>query len=118
MQEGQKAKRIAQGESARQQKKKVELHVLAAPIWRDQEKMKTIDLTKLEWGESGTVVEINGGHGLVRRLESLGIRAGTKVTKVSSQLLRGPVTLRVNSFQVALGFGMARRVLVEKRHKG
>lgn len=74
--------------------------------------MYSVDLTQLEVGESGTVVEIQGGYGLVRRLESLGIRAGKKLTKISSQFMRGPVTLRIDNFQVALGFGMARKIIV------
>lgn len=59
------------------------------------------------------VVSIYGGHGLNQRLESLGIRVGKKVTKVSSQLMRGPVTLRVDNGQVAMGFGMASKIMVE-----
>jgi ferrous iron transport protein A len=64
-------------------------------------------------GQAGTVVEVLGGHGLIRRLDALGIRPGRKVTKVSSTLFRGPVTLRVDNAQVALGFGMARKIVVE-----
>lgn len=72
-----------------------------------------LPLSRMEAGQSGTVVEIAGGHGLVRRLEALGIRAGKKVTKVSSMLFRGPVMIRVDNTQVAIGFGMANRVMVE-----
>ena len=74
--------------------------------------MNKIDLTRLEERESGVVVEIQGGHGLIRRLESLGIRTGKKVTKVSSQFMRGPITVRIDNYQVALGFGMARKVIL------
>jgi ferrous iron transport protein A len=74
--------------------------------------MKNIDLTQLEEGDSGVVVNIDGGYGLIRRLESLGIRVGKKVTKVSSQLMRGPITVRIDNYQVAIGFGMARKVIV------
>jgi ferrous iron transport protein A len=77
--------------------------------------MEKVDLTQLEEGESGLVVEIHGGYGLVRRLESLGIRVGKKVTKVSSQLMRGPVTVRVGNSHVAVGFGMAKKILVETK---
>jgi ferrous iron transport protein A len=72
-----------------------------------------VDLTQLHEAESGTVVSIDGGCGMSRRLESLGIRAGKKITKVSSQLMRGPVTLRVGSSHVAIGFGMAKKIFVE-----
>jgi len=71
-----------------------------------------VDLTQLEEGESGVVVDIQGGYGLVRRLESLGIRVGKKVTKVSSQFMRGPITVRIDNSQVALGFGMARKIII------
>jgi len=70
-------------------------------------------LTEMKTGQTGTVVEVQGGHGMVVRLDALGIRPGRKVTKLSSALFRGPVMLRVNSTQVALGFGMAKRVIVE-----
>ncbi len=64
-------------------------------------------------GQAGTVIQILGGRGLNRRLEALGIRPGKKVTKISSMLFRGPVTLRSDHTQVAIGFGMANKILVE-----
>jgi len=64
-------------------------------------------------GQTGTVVGVLGGHGLIRRLDALGIRPGRKVTKLSSTLFSGPVILRVNNTQVAVGFGMARKIIVE-----
>lgn len=70
-------------------------------------------LAEMRTGQTGTVVEVLGGHGLIRRLEALGIRPGKKVTKISSTLFRGPITLRVDNTQVAVGFGMARKIIVE-----
>jgi len=70
-------------------------------------------LTEMRSGQTGTVVAVSGGPGLNRRMDALGIRPGKKVTKVSSTLFRGPVIIRVNRAQVAVGFGMARKVLVE-----
>ena len=75
--------------------------------------MALIDLTQLRPGEEGTVMDIQGGMGLMRKLASLGIRPGVKVRKVSSQFMRGPVTIRIGNTQVAIGFGMARRIIVE-----
>ncbi len=68
-----------------------------------------LTLAEMRSGQTGTVVEVLGGHGLVRRLDALGIRPGRKVTKLSSALFRGPVIIRVNNTQVAVGFGMAGR---------
>lgn len=50
---------------------------------------------------------------MVNRLAALGIRPGKRVTKVSSMLMRGPVTVKVDRSQIAVGFGMANRVIVE-----
>ena len=72
-----------------------------------------LTLNQMEAGQIGTVIQVLGGRGLIRRLEAMGIRPGKKVTKIGSMLFRGPVTLRVDSAQVAIGFGMATRVLVE-----
>lgn len=49
----------------------------------------------------------------VNRLNALGIRPGKRITKVSSMLMRGPVTIQLGTAQVALGFGMANKVIVE-----
>ena len=72
-----------------------------------------LTLAEMRTGQTGTIVEVLGGHGLIRRLDALGIRPGKKVTKLSSTLFRGPVMLRVNNTQVAVGFGMARKIIVE-----
>ena len=72
-----------------------------------------IDLTKLKSGQKGKIVEMQGGIGLIRRLESRGIRLGKRVTKVSAQFWRGPQIVKVDNSQVAIGFGMARRILIE-----
>jgi ferrous iron transport protein A len=72
-----------------------------------------LSLGQMEAGQTGTVVQILGGRGLTLRLEALGIRPGRVVTKTSSMFFRGPVTLRANHTQVAIGFGMANKILVE-----
>ena len=74
---------------------------------------KLITLARMHSGQSGLVVQIEAGYGLTNRLSALGIRPGKRVTKVSSMLMRGPVTVQVDGTQVAIGFGMARRVIVE-----
>ena len=72
-----------------------------------------LTLADMRTGQTGTVVGVMGGHGLIRRLDALGIRPGRKVTKIGSTLFRGPVILRVDNTQVAVGFGMARKIIVE-----
>lgn len=72
-----------------------------------------LTLGQMEAGQTGTVIQILGGRGLNRRLEAMGIRPGKKVTKISSMFFRGPVTFRSDHTQVAIGFGMANKILVE-----
>ena len=74
---------------------------------------KQITLNKMQPEQSGQVVQIEGGHGMVNRLSALGIMPGKKITKVSSMLMRGPVTIEVDRVQVAIGFGMAKRIIIE-----
>ena len=74
---------------------------------------KQTTLAGMRVGQSGVVIQIQGGHGLVNRLNSLGIRPGKRITKVSSMIMRGPVTIEVDRAHVAIGFGMARRIIIE-----
>lgn len=80
--------------------------------------MPAKDLTRMKPGEKGKVTDIRGGHGMLRRLETLGIRPGVSITKVSAQFMRGPVVVRVGNTQAAIGFGMARHVFVETKTTG
>lgn len=70
-------------------------------------------LNDMNTEESGIVHEIRGGQGLINRLNSLGIRTGKKISKVSSMLLHGPVTIRIDTTKVAIGFGMAGKIFIE-----
>ncbi|MEJ2744730.1 MAG: FeoA family protein [bacterium] len=64
-------------------------------------------------GRGGKVVEFRGGKGMVHRLETRGIRLGHRITKVSDQLMKGPVTVKVGHTTLAIGHGIASRVMVE-----
>lgn len=72
-----------------------------------------IDLTQMRPGDSGVIMEIQGGCGFISRLQSMGIRPGKKITKVSSHFWRGPQTVEVDNIQIAIGFGMSKRIFIE-----
>ena len=74
---------------------------------------KLVSLRQIRAGQRGKVVEIHGGYGMINRLGALGIRPGCTITKVSSMLMRGPVTIRVGHTQLAIGYGMASKILIE-----
>lgn len=70
-------------------------------------------LESLSPGQVGRVVAIHGGHGLALRLRRLGLRPGALVRAVAQGPWRGPVLLEVDGCRVALGRGIARRILVQ-----
>ncbi len=72
-----------------------------------------ISLLHMPLGVKGIIVQMDGGYGMVTRLDAMGIRIGSRVQKVTGQLIGGPVMLRVGNTRLALGCGMARRIWVE-----
>jgi len=69
-------------------------------------------LTDLKVGEEAEIIAIRGGHGMRGRLRALGLSEGQRVKKLSHVGLGGPVVILVNRAQVAIGRGMARRIIV------
>ena len=72
-----------------------------------------VSLAEMAPGQTGIVISLEGGRGMMRRLAVMGLRRGVAVTKTSSQPFRGPVSVEVGNTEIALGFGLARRVMVE-----
>jgi ferrous iron transport protein A len=73
---------------------------------------REVNLARMEEGRSGIISGIIGGGRLRLKLESMGIRPGSKVTKISNLFHRGPVVLNVSGMEVAIGHRMARRILI------
>jgi ferrous iron transport protein A len=73
-----------------------------------------LSLVELKENEVGKVVEILGG-GLYQKLDALGIRVGVELKKISSVAAKGPVIVEVGNTKVALGYGMAKKIIVEKQ---
>jgi Fe2+ or Zn2+ uptake regulation protein/Fe2+ transport system protein FeoA len=74
-------------------------------------KSKTLAETKK--GMRARVRQITGGTQAVKRLQALGILPGKEIVKVSEMPFHGPVVVNVEQTQVALGFGLAKKVIVE-----
>lgn len=70
-------------------------------------------LTELAEGEKGVVVKALGGFGLVRRLAEMGLTPGTEVKLVKKGSFSGPVEVEVRGVALALGRGVASKVLVK-----
>jgi ferrous iron transport protein A len=74
---------------------------------------KHYTLKHLKRGKSGTVVSFNGGLGLINKLNSLGIRRGKDITKISNTIFGGPITIQLDNAKIAIGDGMADKIIVE-----
>ncbi|MCM8799466.1 MAG: ferrous iron transport protein A [Candidatus Omnitrophica bacterium] len=72
-----------------------------------------LSLVKLKQNQKAKVLEILGGVGIKQRLLSLGIYPGREITKISHFALRGPITVKVGRTTLALGYGMAEKIIVE-----
>ena len=72
-----------------------------------------INLTQLKERERARIVGVCGGEGFVRKLDASGIRVGVEIIKISSQFMRGPIVIKAGSTQIAVGYGMARKIMVE-----
>ena len=70
-------------------------------------------LDSMKPGQKAKVVEVQGGWGLRQKLSELGIFPDQVVTLASASAWRGPVLVQVYSNEVALGRGVAKKVLVE-----
>jgi len=70
-------------------------------------------LADLAEGEKGVVVKAIGGFGLVRRLAEMGLTPGIEVKLVKKGSFGGPVEVEVRGVALALGRGVASKVLVK-----
>ncbi len=72
-----------------------------------------LSLVEIKPGQTGIISEVRGGKDLKTKLSQLGLREGKRIKKISSVFNRGPVTISVDNYQVAVGYGKAVRILVE-----
>jgi len=70
-------------------------------------------ISELKNGEIAIIKDIIGGQHFINKIESLGIRVGVEISKVSSQMMCGPITINIGQTQIAIGYKMAKRIIVE-----
>lgn len=76
--------------------------------------IKVVPLTALLPGERARIVALEHGGGRRHRFRTMGMMEGKIVEIVATQPARGPVVINVEGTQIAIGRGMARRILIEK----
>ena len=78
--------------------------------------MEIKDLTQICKGKSVRVVEITGGHKFKEKIDAIGLRVGSRIIKLSAQVLSGPVTIKIGNTKLAIGHGMAKKILVDGKN--
>jgi ferrous iron transport protein A len=74
----------------------------------------TLPLADLKEGDKCTLIVAVGGHRMVRRLAEMGLTPGTEITIVRIAPMHGPVEIFVRGVSLALGRGIANKVLVRR----
>ncbi|MBP7055446.1 MAG: ferrous iron transport protein A [Candidatus Omnitrophica bacterium] len=75
--------------------------------------MKKCSLVQLKPDNRARVSEIHGGDNLRNRLMSMGIYKGKELVKLSHIGLRGPVVVKIGRGILALGHGVAAKIILE-----
>lgn len=73
----------------------------------------SLTLAEMKSGRKAIVTCFTSGPGMSRKLENLGLLPGKTVEKISNNPFRGPVVVRVDQTELAIGYGMARKITVE-----
>ena len=72
---------------------------------------KAISLIELPLGKIAIIFQIKSGHAACKRLNELGLIPGVRVELVN-RITSGPVMIRVKGSKLALGRGLAQKVMV------
>ena len=70
-------------------------------------------VTAIKTGKTAKVCRILGGPGVFQKLNSMGIDVGSMIKKISSASANGPTVFEVKRTQIAIGHGIAQKILVE-----
>ena len=73
--------------------------------------IKTLD--HLENGQTAVIHEIQGGQGVRRRLNHLGLHAKERIQILRNGYFGGPVLIKINGVEIGISRGMAEKIEVE-----
>lgn len=72
-----------------------------------------IALSKLKTGKTGKIKRLADGREFKTKMISLGVRVGKTIKVQSSHRFGGPVTVEIDNMRIAIGRGMAEKIIVE-----
>lgn len=68
-------------------------------------------------GEEVTIAGFRAGRGLAQKLADMGLVPGQTI-KVVSNHMPGPLMIGLHGSRLVLGFGVAQKIMVEKKENG
>jgi ferrous iron transport protein A len=71
-------------------------------------------LDKVYENRKSQVIDIQGGQRIRQRLSQMGIHPGDIITILRYGALRGPILIEIHGSQVALGRGIASKIIIEE----
>jgi Fe2+ transport system protein FeoA len=74
----------------------------------------TVRLVECSRGDRVRVVRIDAGRGAALNLMNMGIRVGQAIELLRSSPMRGPLLVSRGDTEVAVGYRLAEKILVEK----
>lgn len=77
---------------------------------------KLLPLSFLSEGEKGIVVKLNGGRSFQEKMLSMGINQGNNV-EILSGAPGQALLVKIGDTRLALGFGLAQKIEIEKQLK-
>jgi len=75
--------------------------------------MNMISLVEMKVNRTGIIKSLGEGVQFQAKMNSLNVRIGKKLKKISNSILKGPVVVEVDNTRVAIGWGMAKKVFLE-----
>ena len=74
----------------------------------------TVRLVECRRGDRVRIVSIGAGRGALLNLMNLGLDVGHRVELLQRSPLHGPLLVSHDGTEVAIGYGLAEKILVEK----
>jgi len=80
---------------------------------KNPDKKQIISLADMQVEQIGVISCLSGGKNFQDRLNALNIRCGKRIKKISASPFQGPIVIEIEHSRVALGYGMAGKIMVE-----
>ena len=76
--------------------------------------VQLLTLDQIEKDRQVIVVEIEGGWKIRQRLNQMGIHPNDRILVKRSGVMGGPILVQIHGTEVAIGRGMARKIVIKE----